>query len=105
MFNSLEMQYERLILKIWDKTERMDDPYGLADADLYDKEIKTLGKNLVFSLESGIRRLNYKFQDFGYTDADRLFTKELLQDFFSINSPNDFDRLVKRILVYLEKKK
>lgn len=103
MFNSLEMQYERLILKIWDKTERMDDPYGLADADLYDKEIKTLGKNLVFSLESGIRRLKYKFQHSDYTDTDRLFTNEILQDFFSINCPNDFDILIKKTLNFLDK--
>lgn len=101
MLNSLEMQYERLILRIWDKTERMDDPFGLADADLYDREIKTLGIKLMFSLEAGIRRLNYKFQNSDYSDIDRLFANETLRDFFSINCPNDFDILIKKTLDYL----
>lgn len=77
MHNSIAMKYENLILKIWNKTERMIDPFGLADADLYEKEIKTLEKKLMFSLEAGIRRLNYKFEDFGYTDTDRFFCKRL----------------------------
>ena len=105
MDNSLEMKYERLILSIWEVTERMDDPFGLADADLYDREIKTLGTKLMFSLEAGIRKLNYKFQNSDYSDIDRLFAKQTLQDFYSISCPDDFDILVKKNLDYLNEKK
>ncbi len=95
MYNSLEMKYERLILRIWSKTEPMDGPFGLANADLYDREIKNLDKKLMFSLEAGIRRLNYKFHNSDYSEIDRLFANEALQDFSIINCSDDFDNLKK----------
>lgn len=104
MDSSLEMKYESLILKIWDKTEQMDDPFGFANADLYDREIKTLDEKLMFSLEAGLRRLNYKFQNSDYSEIDRLFANEILLDFFSINCSDDFDALIKKTLDYLDEK-
>lgn len=105
MWNSSEMKYERLILLIWDTEERMSDPFGLGDADIYVEEINQLGKRLLFGLEAGLRRLKYKFEGPNYSDNDRAFLKETLQKFSNIKSTEDVDYIIDEVLNYLEKNK
>lgn len=104
MNNSKEMKYERLILLIWDTEERMCDPFGLGDADIYDAEINDLGKTLIFSLEAGLRRLKYKFEQPNYSENDRTFLNEIYHKFTTIKSSIDIDHIINKLLNYLERK-
>ncbi len=103
MGNSNEMNYENFICKIWETSNRMGDPFGLADTDTYENEIENLGERLLFSLEAGLRRLKCIFEnDPKYSENNREYSKNVLERFSKIKTPDDFDEIIKESLKYLE---
>jgi|SRR5690606_12835698 len=104
MWNSNEMKYERLILLVWKKVDRNSDPFGLADADIYDSGIKTLDRNIMFSLEAGLRKLKNDFEiNENGTQEKRDFIKNMINKFYEIKNEEDFDEVVDTVLKFIEK--
>ena len=87
-----DLMYEVLILKIWDKSTRCSDPFGLADADTYDSQIKKLSKEILFSLEAGLLRLKNIWQN----SEHLAFIEEMVDDFHEIKTSEDFDTIVSK---------